>query len=179
MFKSISGNQTHLTLDDRFYIEHSLNEGRSLKDISRFLCKDTTTISKELRRHRLQNIWNKGSFNHPYNFCIHRFRCKKTNACEKIIIQGGNVPHWCGCYPFDQTRTGPLHAPHQPPIPISLRWDLLALNSLKWIQYYPQWAHLNVYLPYIFPIQSCSLPISWAAVPLALSALYLSRYRNP
>ncbi|MCD7992611.1 MAG: helix-turn-helix domain-containing protein [Clostridia bacterium] len=86
MSKIIPGNQTHLTLDDRLYIEHSLNVGRSLKDISRFLCKDPTTISKEIKLHRIQGTWNKGSFNNPYNFCIHRFRCKKTNACEKIII---------------------------------------------------------------------------------------------
>lgn len=49
MSKSIPGNQRHLPLDDRLYIEHSLNEGRSLKDISKFLCKDPTTISKEFR----------------------------------------------------------------------------------------------------------------------------------
>lgn len=86
MSKLIPGNQKHLTLDDRLYIEHSLNEGCSLKDIAKFLCKDPTTVSKEIRLHRIQNTWNKGSFNNPYNFCIHRFRCKKTNACEKIII---------------------------------------------------------------------------------------------
>ena len=76
MSKLIPGNQKHLSLDDR----------RSLKDIAKFLCKDPTTVSKEIRLHRIQNTWNKGSFNNPYNFCIHRFRCKKTNACEKIII---------------------------------------------------------------------------------------------
>lgn len=86
MSKLIPGNQKHLTLDDRLYMEHSLNEGQSLKDISKFLCKDPTTISKEIKRHRTLNTWNKGSFNNPYNFCIHRFRCKKTNACEKIRI---------------------------------------------------------------------------------------------
>lgn len=86
MSKLIPGNQKHLTLDDRLYIENSLNEGRSLKDIAKFLCKDPTTVSKEIKLHRIQNSWNKGSFNNPYNFCIHRFRCKKTNACEKIIL---------------------------------------------------------------------------------------------
>ncbi|MCQ5146288.1 helix-turn-helix domain-containing protein, partial [Enterocloster bolteae] len=42
MSKLIPGNHKHLTLKERLYIEHSLNEGSSLKDIARFLCKDPT-----------------------------------------------------------------------------------------------------------------------------------------
>lgn len=86
MSKLIPGNQKHLTLDDRLYIQKSLDEGLSFKDISKFLCKDPTTISKEVRLHRSTNTWNKGSFTNPYNFCVHRFRCKRTNVCEKLFI---------------------------------------------------------------------------------------------
>ena len=46
------------------------------------------------------------------------------------------------------------------PIPISQRWGFHALNSLRWIRYYPQKALSNVSLPYIFLIQSCFLHIS-------------------
>lgn len=35
MSNLISGNQKHLGLNDRMFIEKSLNEGRSFKDISR------------------------------------------------------------------------------------------------------------------------------------------------
>ena len=49
MSKYIPGNQKHLTMEDRKYIEHSLNEGHSFKDIAKYLCKDPTTISKEVR----------------------------------------------------------------------------------------------------------------------------------
>ena len=49
MSKHIPGNQKHLTLEDRIYIENELNKGTSFKDIARFLCKDPTTISKEVR----------------------------------------------------------------------------------------------------------------------------------
>ena len=49
MSKYIPGNQKHLTLEDRIYIENELNKGTSFKDIARFLCKDPTTISKEVR----------------------------------------------------------------------------------------------------------------------------------
>ncbi len=52
MSKYIPGNQKHLTLEDRIYIENELNKGTSFKDIARFLCKDPTTISKEARAHR-------------------------------------------------------------------------------------------------------------------------------
>lgn len=86
MSKLIPGNQKHLTLNDRLYIETSLNDGLSFKEISKFLCKDPTTISKEVRLHRNMNTWNHGSFNNPSNFCIHRFRCRKKNVCEKLFL---------------------------------------------------------------------------------------------
>ena len=53
MSKYIPGNQKHLTLDDRKYIESELNKGTSFKDIARFLCKDPTTISKEVKSRRV------------------------------------------------------------------------------------------------------------------------------
>lgn len=86
MSKLIPGNHKHLTLDDRTYIELSLNEGKSFREISRYLCKDPSTISDEVFRNRVANSWNRGSFNNPRNFCVHRFRCRKTNACRKLIL---------------------------------------------------------------------------------------------
>ncbi len=86
MSKYIPGNQKHLTLEDRKYIEKSLNTGCSFKDIARYLCKDPTTISKEIRLHRLSDWYHKGCFNNAHNFCIHRYHCKKVNACGKIIL---------------------------------------------------------------------------------------------
>lgn len=86
MSRLIPGNQKHLTIDDRLYIEQALDASVAFSYIARYLCKDPTTISKEILRHRRINTWNRGSFNNPYNFCIHRFRCKKTNACDKLII---------------------------------------------------------------------------------------------
>ena len=88
MSKLIPGNQKHLTLDDRLYIEKSLNNGLSFKEIAKYLCKDPSTISKEVRLHRLDDWFHKGPFYNAKNFCIHRYRCKKTNACEKIILCG-------------------------------------------------------------------------------------------
>ena len=86
MSNLIPGNQKHLTLKDREYIAEALNDGRSFRDIAKFLCKDPTTISKEVKLHRSMNTWNKGSFNNPQNFCVHRFHCRKTNVCEKLFL---------------------------------------------------------------------------------------------
>ena len=86
MSKYIPGNQKHLSLEDRKYIERSLNNGCSFKDITRFLCKDPTTISKEVKLHRVSDWYHKGSFLNAHNFCIHRYHCRKTNVCRKIIL---------------------------------------------------------------------------------------------
>ncbi len=88
MSKYIPGNQKHLSLDDRLYIENKLNEGQSFKDIAKYLCKDPSTISKEVKKHRLDDWFNKGLFYNAHNLCVHRYHCKRTNVCEKIILCG-------------------------------------------------------------------------------------------
>lgn len=86
MSNLISGNHKHLTLDNRTYIEEALNGARSFQAISKYLCKDPSAISDEVFKNRIANSWNwRGSFNNPYNFCIHRFLCRKTNACKKLF----------------------------------------------------------------------------------------------
>lgn len=86
MSNLIPGNNKHLTLEDRQYIEKSLNERKSFREISKYLCKDPSTISKEVMLNRSVNTFHHGSYINPHNFCIHRFHCKKMNACNKIVI---------------------------------------------------------------------------------------------
>ncbi|MBE5907648.1 MAG: helix-turn-helix domain-containing protein [Lachnospiraceae bacterium] len=86
MCKYIPGNQKHLTLNDRKYIERALNDGQTYKNIARYLCKNPTTISKEVKKHRLSDWYHKGTFYNAHNFCIHRYHCGKTNACGKISL---------------------------------------------------------------------------------------------
>ena len=69
MSKYIPGNQKHLSLEDRIYIENELNKGTSFKDIARFLCKDPTTISKEVRSKHLSDWYHKETFYNAKNFC--------------------------------------------------------------------------------------------------------------
>ncbi len=85
--KFIPGNHKHLTSADRLYIERQLNAGTSFKEIARYLCKDPSTISKEICSHRLSDFYpGKGLFLNAKNFCIHRFHCQKKNVCKKIIL---------------------------------------------------------------------------------------------
>ena len=47
-------NQKHMFLEDRNYIEQALNQNMSFKEIAKFLCKDPTTIAKEVKNIRLE-----------------------------------------------------------------------------------------------------------------------------
>jgi IS30 family transposase len=97
MSKLIPGNQKHLTESDRQYIEISLNEGKTFKDIARFLCKDPSTISKEVRLHRIVDIAHRHTFNDNNNHCVKRFTCHKSGICSKIIICEGHCASCIEC----------------------------------------------------------------------------------
>ena len=88
MSKIIPGNQKHLSLEDRLFIMQSLNQGLSFKEIAKYLCKDPSSISKEVKKHQASNWYHKGSFLNKRNFCVHRFQCRKTNVCRKIVLCG-------------------------------------------------------------------------------------------
>jgi len=69
----------HLTLDNRYTIEHSLNNCFSFKAIGRILGKDCTTISKEIRNHCI--FKKTGSYGRPFNNCIHSSKCDVHQLC--------------------------------------------------------------------------------------------------
>lgn len=71
--------QKHLTLEDRYAIQHALEKRHSFRTIARSLDKDPTTISKEVRRHCLSRYYvGHGRIS---NRCIHRQHCTITNLC--------------------------------------------------------------------------------------------------
>lgn len=80
MSKQIPGNQKHMTLEDRVKIETGLNAGRFLKDIARELGKDPTTITKEIKKHRLLQPHN--GFGEKTNRCAIMATCHRTNLCN-------------------------------------------------------------------------------------------------
>lgn len=80
MCNKISGNQKHLSLDDRIIIEKSLDQHRSFRSIASSLDKDPTTISKEIKKHCSFHEHN--HFNEPTNKCTFFKDCKKKHVCR-------------------------------------------------------------------------------------------------
>ena len=79
MSKNIPGNHHHLTLSDRIHIEKELNDNASFKEIAKYLCKDPSTISREVRKHI--------SHSHGYgqivvNNCKFKAVCREKNVCN-------------------------------------------------------------------------------------------------
>jgi len=87
MSKLIPGNQKHLSLSDRITIEAMLKEKKPMKEIAKILCKDPTTISKEIKLHRQfrQANWQES------NKCRHRRTCKVRDLCKN----GGKCDREC------------------------------------------------------------------------------------
>lgn len=72
--------QKHLTLESRITIETKLNAGDSFKSIGRFLGKDCTTISKEVRNHIC--FEKSGAYGRAFNDC--RFSVSHQCSAQKI-----------------------------------------------------------------------------------------------
>jgi len=81
MSKLVRGNQRHMSLSDRIYIQEALEKGLAFKDIAKFICKDPTTVSKEVKKHRL--FKKRNSFAATHSGCKNRFDCKLTNVCNR------------------------------------------------------------------------------------------------
>lgn len=82
MSELIPGNQKHLTQQDRIFIETSLDKNMPFSEIAKYLCKDPSTISKEVKKHRLLKEHN--DFVSP-NQCAHRSSCRLTNVCHRAV----------------------------------------------------------------------------------------------
>lgn len=71
--------QKHMTLSDRIFIEQSLADHCSFKDIASVLKKDPSTISKEIRKHR---TLKEGSHFGMKNNCALLSSCQFSHICE-------------------------------------------------------------------------------------------------
>ena len=76
-------NQKHLTLEDRNYIEQALNHGMTFKEIAKFLSKDPTTISKEIKKHRIRKEPNP-SLNNATSYDLAQILLDKDVLKEQI-----------------------------------------------------------------------------------------------
>ena len=70
---------SHLSLDERITIAQLLKEQSSFKAIARELGRDPSTISKEIRRHRIPI--KSGALGKAFNNCAHRFGCDCRRLC--------------------------------------------------------------------------------------------------
>lgn len=80
MSKLLPGNQKHLNLDCRITIEKELDKQTPMRRIAKLPDKDPTTISKEIKKHRICQPHN--SFNEPGNQCSLFKDCKKKHICQ-------------------------------------------------------------------------------------------------
>lgn len=72
--------QKHLTLFNREDIEKLLKSGFKFYQIAEQIQKDSTTISKEVRKNRTEH--QPSNFNNKTNFCKHKNNCKIQNICN-------------------------------------------------------------------------------------------------
>ena len=72
-------NNLHLLLDERNIIEQELNNNNSLKNIAILLDKDPSTISKEIKKHRIKKEGQ--SIHVGFNHCTRRYNCNRRNVC--------------------------------------------------------------------------------------------------
>lgn len=70
----------HLSLDERNFIEQELAKNTSFKQIADLLGKDPTTISKEVRKHRIRKDGQ--SIHVNFNHCAKKYNCHRHNLCN-------------------------------------------------------------------------------------------------
>lgn len=108
MSKNIKGNQKHLTLSDRHYIEHSIRQGNSFRQIAIALGKDPSTISKEVKLHRraIKNNDNRKNDCVFIKTCRHHFICGNSTCMITCRMCKSKSCHdYCSRYtPFSCTR---------------------------------------------------------------------------
>ena len=87
MIKVTEHTGTHLTLDDRIYIQTALERGLTFKDMSYYLKKDPTTISKEIRKRRFEKpMIESGKYG---GHCALEASCTITKLCPMIQYCSG------------------------------------------------------------------------------------------
>ncbi|MCI8518896.1 MAG: IS30 family transposase [Clostridia bacterium] len=84
----------HLTLDERNFIEQELSKNTTFRDIAKTLGKDPTTISKEVKKHRIRK---EGQAIHVgFNHCARKYNCHRKNICNNTCNK--ECRHCIHCY---------------------------------------------------------------------------------
>lgn len=77
------GNFKHLTLSDRAEIEIMIEKGFSFSQMARALSKDSSTISKEIRRHRFLVPHYRDENSRRRSECAHFSSCTRQHLCGR------------------------------------------------------------------------------------------------
>ena len=83
MSNDLQPNQKHMNQEDRVIIEKGLDASRSLSSIASDLRKDSTTIAKEIKKHRVFQEHNK--FNAPAFRCALAKDCHLKHVCSMVL----------------------------------------------------------------------------------------------
>lgn len=92
----MANTHSHLTLSDRIHIEQALECRMKFKDIAVFIGKDPTTVSKEIRRHRIAKESGRKTA-----LCENRSTCTKQHMCHQSYCNklcGKCTLHYCHSY---------------------------------------------------------------------------------
>ncbi len=92
----MANTHSHLTLSDRIYIEQALERRMKFKEIAVFIGKDPTTVSKEIRRHRVVKESGRKTA-----LCENRSTCTKQHMCRQKYCNklcGKCTLHYCHSY---------------------------------------------------------------------------------
>lgn len=103
----------HLTLDERNFIEQELAKNTSFREIAKLLCKDPTTISKEIKKHRIRKEGQ--SIHVNFNHCAKKYNCHRHNLCNSHCTKECRKCNHCNdvCSDFvDGTCFRLTHAPY-------------------------------------------------------------------
>ena len=108
MSKKIRGNGSHLSLDDRFKIEQYLNKKQTFKEIAKIVCKDPTTVSREVKKNRI--FRERSSFNNTnnckhYRTCSFHNVCNHDNPCKKLCSTCNKCNTRCNNFEIRQCPT--------------------------------------------------------------------------
>ena len=105
--------RSHLTLQDRGTICARINQGIPFAQIAEELEKAPSTISREVRLHRVS--LETGSYGRGFNACKNRMTCKKTHVCS-TCYNGGKRCCFCkecnaNCSDFVEQKCSKLEKP--------------------------------------------------------------------
>ena len=139
-----------------------LNKRESFKAIGRFLCKDCTTISKEVKNHIC--FEKSGAYGRAFNDCRLAFlhQCSARMVCSECSFHKGRFCWSCGKCSSSCILYGTYICPRLPPLmsamaarnAINVLWKnisirlLMLKRSMNWSERKPELFYCNASAPY-------------------------------